>query len=100
MSRSRALFLISALAVFGFARALSPRTSAEVVEVTRGDLVLSVEVEGSLRAVDAYPLGPPGVREVWNYKISHGARRRDGPKAHRRFLRRLRAEKRLLTFAP
>ena len=70
MSRSRALFLLSALAAFGFAQALSPRSSAEVVEVTRGDLVLSVEVEGSLRAVDAYPLGPPGVREIWNYKIS------------------------------
>jgi hypothetical protein len=27
-------------------------------------------VEGTLRAVDAHLLGPPGVRDVWNYQIS------------------------------
>jgi multidrug resistance efflux pump len=38
--------------------------------VIRQDLVLTVEVEGVLRAVDAVTIGPPAVPEVWNYKIS------------------------------
>ncbi len=70
MTFNRAFVLLSALAVLAAARAFSPRGNDEVIEVTRGDLVLTVEVEGRLRAVDAYPLGPPGIREIWNYQIS------------------------------
>lgn len=47
-----------------------PGEGEEVVEVTRGELALTVDVEGSLRAVDAYQLGPPGIRGIWNYQIS------------------------------
>ncbi len=73
MSRRRALLLLLPLAVLTIAGAfwpLDPEKGDEVVEVARGDLVLTVEVEGTLKAVDAYLLGPPGVREIWNYQIS------------------------------
>ncbi len=36
----------------------------------RGDLVIGVEVTGTLRAVDSSVLGPPQVRDVWQFKIS------------------------------
>jgi HlyD family secretion protein len=38
-------------------------------EVRRDDLVLSVPVVGTLAAVDAARLGPPGIEEVWEFKI-------------------------------
>ena len=44
----------------------SPRTAA----VERRDLVLGVGVTGVLRSEDPLALGPPQVREIWNYKIS------------------------------
>jgi multidrug efflux pump subunit AcrA (membrane-fusion protein) len=47
----------------------SPSTP-EVFTVTRGDLVLTVPIEGRLRAVDAYEIGPPGARGIWNFKIA------------------------------
>jgi multidrug resistance efflux pump len=36
----------------------------------RGDLVLSVEVTGTLAAVHSQPVGPPQVADVWDFKIS------------------------------
>lgn len=36
----------------------------------RGDLVIGVEVTGTLRAVDSSVLGPPQVRDVWQFKIA------------------------------
>jgi len=65
----RALLVLPALAVLALARAIAPLSGGDVVEVTRGDLVLTVEVEGTLRAVDPYLVGPPAVREIWNYQI-------------------------------
>jgi hypothetical protein len=79
MSRSRVLPLFLLVAILAAAAALRPGASGgpggpggedEVVEVTRQDLVLTVEVEGTLRAVDDYLLGPPGVSEIWNYQIA------------------------------
>jgi HlyD family secretion protein len=70
MRRSRALLLFCPLAVLLVAGAFWPREAEDVVEVTRGDLILTVELEGTLRPVDAHLLGPPGVREIWNYQIS------------------------------
>ena len=39
-------------------------------EVKKGDLVLGVEVTGTLRAVDSSPLGPPVIDDMWDYKIA------------------------------
>jgi HlyD family secretion protein len=38
--------------------------------VSRGDLVLSVPVAGTLRAVDSAKLGPPQLANYWSFKIS------------------------------
>jgi RND family efflux transporter MFP subunit len=43
------------------------------VPVTRGDMVIGVEVEGTLQAIDSGSLGPPQIKEFWDYKISHMA---------------------------
>lgn len=39
-------------------------------DAQRGDLALTVDVEGTLAAVRSSRLGPPQVREYWEYKIS------------------------------
>ncbi len=38
--------------------------------VERGDLVIGVNVTGTLRAVESSVLGPPQVRDVWQFKIA------------------------------
>lgn len=38
--------------------------------VERGDLVVGVDVSGTLRAVESSVLGPPQVRDVWQFKIA------------------------------
>ena len=43
---------------------------AEWVEVRRDDLVLAVELAGTLKAVDTNHLGPPQIANLWDYKIS------------------------------
>lgn len=40
------------------------------VIVKKDDLVLGVEVTGTLRAVESSFLGPPGLQEIWDFKIS------------------------------
>jgi multidrug efflux pump subunit AcrA (membrane-fusion protein) len=70
MSRRRVLPLLLVLAVLALAAAIRPEEQEEIVEVTRRDLVLTVEVEGTLRAVDDHLLGPPAVARVWNYQIA------------------------------
>lgn len=42
----------------------------EAVRVERGELVVTVDVGGKLRAVDSDRLGPPPLPDVWNYKIA------------------------------
>ncbi|HEY2739115.1 MAG TPA: HlyD family efflux transporter periplasmic adaptor subunit [Thermoanaerobaculia bacterium] len=42
----------------------------EWAEVHREDLVVGVEVAGTLTAVDSALLGPPQISDMWNYKIS------------------------------
>ncbi len=39
-------------------------------EVERGDLVLTVEVSGTLQAVHSAPIGPPQIPDVWDFKIA------------------------------
>ncbi len=38
--------------------------------VVRDDLVIGADIEGELEAVESAALGPPPMREVWNFKIS------------------------------
>ena len=40
------------------------------VSAERGDLVLTVEVTGTLQAVNSDTVGPPQVPDVWDFKIS------------------------------
>jgi multidrug efflux pump subunit AcrA (membrane-fusion protein) len=62
------------------ARAARPEPATAVVE--RGDLVVSVDVEGTIAALDPVTLGPPGVPGIWNYRIafmaSEGTEVREG----------------------
>jgi HlyD family secretion protein len=40
------------------------------LRVERGDLVVAVEVTGTLRAAESSTLGPPQIRDVWQFKIA------------------------------
>jgi HlyD family secretion protein len=44
--------------------------AADTVRVTREDLPLGVEVEGELSAVRSFEIGPPVVRDMWEFKIA------------------------------
>ncbi len=72
MNRRRAIAAAVALAagVFGVARGVETIDSDSWVRVERRDLVIGVEVEGELQAVDSADLGPPALRSVWDFKIS------------------------------
>ncbi len=65
-----AVVLLGAAAVWGMARTGARTEGADWAPVRREDLVLGVEVAGTLRAVDSSLLGPPQIQQVWNYKIS------------------------------
>lgn len=45
-------------------------TDGEWVTVTRGDLLIEVDVSGTLRAVDSDSINPPSVRDTWEFTIS------------------------------
>ncbi len=62
--------VLFALGTWWVGRAIAARAAGHWAEVRRGDLVLSVEVEGLLRAVETTRLGPPPLRDVWEYKIT------------------------------
>lgn len=42
----------------------------QFVEATRDDLVIGVDVTGELEAVDSTDVKPPGLPDVWDYKIA------------------------------
>lgn len=48
----------------------SPNSAADSVVVERQDLLLEVDVSGSLRAIDSDTLAPPAIPRVWQFKIS------------------------------
>ena len=56
------------LAAAALASARGP--AAETTRVLRDDLSIGVEVEGELTAVRSTEIGPPVVREMWEYKIA------------------------------
>lgn len=43
------------------------------VEVSRGELVIGVDVTGALESTESHPLGPPPITYQWNFKISRMA---------------------------
>jgi HlyD family secretion protein len=53
--------------------ALGGEQEVKWAEVKRGDLVLAVEVDGTLRAVLSSKFGPPQIKYFWEYKIAHMA---------------------------
>ncbi len=59
--------VVAAAGLIG-ARAAAPDRPTAVVE--RGDLAVTVAVEGSVEAVDPITLTPPSVPGIWNYRIS------------------------------
>ncbi len=72
MNRRRVIAVVVALAasVWGVSRGLEAIEADDWVRVERRDLVIGVEVEGELQAVDSAEIGPPALRSVWDFKIS------------------------------
>ena len=69
------------LGAWWLADGLRGEERAEWASVERDDLVIGVEVEGTLRAVDTSSLGPPQIPWIWEYKISMMAPEGDEVKA-------------------
>ena len=63
-----ALVGVAATGLLGCAGA--PKPAEDWAVVRKDDLVLGVEVTGSLRAVNADILGPPPIPDLWDFKIS------------------------------
>jgi multidrug efflux pump subunit AcrA (membrane-fusion protein) len=80
------LALILAAALFGLwafaGRGTTSTADDEWAEVHREDLVVGVEVAGTLSATESTVLGPPQLPELWNFKIAfmapEGAEARPG----------------------
>ncbi len=73
MSRRGRLILATialAAGAWGVVRGLEAIEGGSWVRVERRDLVIGVEIEGELQAVDSADLGPPALRSVWDFKIS------------------------------
>ncbi len=73
MNRRRIIAIALAVVVVAVVAAIalervSPPTGS--LRVERGDLVVGVEVTGTLRAVESSTLGPPQIRDVWQFKIA------------------------------
>ncbi len=56
--------------VLALVSACSRATEIQVADVRRDDLVIAVEVTGELAAIDATPIKPPPLPNVWNFKIA------------------------------
>jgi HlyD family secretion protein len=71
------------LAVFGARWVLGVVSgpSTQWLEVARDDLELGVDVEGILQAVETTLLGPPQIRETWQFKVASMADEGDEVKA-------------------
>jgi RND family efflux transporter MFP subunit len=60
-----ALVVVATATLLARPRGAGPRTA----KVTRGDFRVLVEATGKLEAAVAYEIGPPSVRDVWNYTL-------------------------------
>ena len=63
-----ALVVLAAVGAWVVQRGLTAEPG--YVDVERGDLVLAVELEGTLEAVHSHQLGPPSVRGLWEFNIA------------------------------
>jgi multidrug efflux pump subunit AcrA (membrane-fusion protein) len=61
---------VLALAVAWWSFRASGREAIDWIEVERDDLILTVDVAGTLKAVDTTLVGPPQLPEMWQFKIS------------------------------
>ena len=62
--------VLIALALTLVAGCGDPPTGDALATVTRGDLVLTVEVTGELEAVDSTDVMPPPLPDVWEFKLA------------------------------
>jgi RND family efflux transporter MFP subunit len=65
-----AAFVALAAAAVWLAAGAAAQGDAEWATVRRDDLVVGVEVTGTLAAVQSVPVGPPQVEDQWDYKIA------------------------------
>jgi HlyD family secretion protein len=74
MRRGWAIFVlvvaVALVALWAFTGSRSAAAEEEWAQVTRQDLVLGVQVTGTLSAVQSVELGPPQVPNVWDVKIA------------------------------
>jgi HlyD family secretion protein len=69
--RGRGLLALALLGAAGAGWVATRRgPTADTVRVAREDLPLGVEVEGELTAVRSFEIGPPVVRDMWEFKIA------------------------------
>lgn len=61
---------LAAFAVLGWAFSRETVPKSLWAEAERGDLVLTVEVNGVLAAVNSTPVGPPQIPDVFDFKIA------------------------------
>lgn len=75
MKKLRWIAVVTVLLVAGGWWTLRAVTGEETdwVEVERDDLVLGVEVTGTLKAVETDLIGPPQLRRMWQFKIAQMA---------------------------
>jgi HlyD family secretion protein len=67
----RAMLALAGLLVAGVGYASANRGGApDTVRVRKDELVLTAEVDGELAAVRTTDIGPPVVREMWEFKIA------------------------------
>jgi len=70
------IVIVAAVLVLGgwwLVEAMSGDENAEWLDARRDDLRIEVEVNGTLRAVETSMVGPPQLREFWEFKVSHMA---------------------------
>lgn len=64
-----AVVVVLALGAWVLATELMPE-GGSWARVERRDLVVGVEVEGELQAVDSARIGPPPIQDIWNFQVA------------------------------
>ncbi|MBT8492548.1 MAG: hypothetical protein KJO07_05775, partial [Deltaproteobacteria bacterium] len=61
---------MAALACLAVLACESNHGDVEWVPARRGDLIVGVEVSGTLESIDSEVVKPPNVRHMWRFKIA------------------------------